>query len=158
MIALDFKKQDRTAAGWLLDYDYRKQAYKEASERFSTLGATVNTGLPHGSGVGNPTERKVMTLAELDRQRLWIKTVEDATRTLGDKKRAFLQLRRLAESIDNGGEVGRPSWIDFVQIRFADWHERKYGKAFIPAKRTMFCWWNEIVETTVRIAIRRGLL
>ena len=158
MIAIDFKKQDRTAAGWLLDYDYRKKAYSEAVERFSTLGATVITGLPHGSGVGNPTERKGLTLADLERQRLWIKTVEDAERTLGEKKREFLTLRRIAESLSDTGDVGRPSWVPFVQVRFADWHERKYGKAFVPSDKTFRIWWNDIVDAVVRIAIRRGLM
>lgn len=156
MLAVDFKKQDRIAAEWLLNYHDRRRAYIDAQESYTALSATVNTGMPHGSGTSNPTEQRALSLAELERQKMWIMTVEDTESVFGDKKKTFLDLRRQAALIESG-EVGRPGWVDYVQAKYADWHERQYGKACVPAKITLYRWWDEIVEVAVRIAIKRGL-
>ena len=156
MVAIDFKKQDRTAADWLLNYHDRRRAYIDAQESYTALSAAVNTGMPHGSGTSNPTEQRALSLAELERQKLWIMTVEDTEAIFGEKKRTFLDLRRKA-ALQDTGEVGRPGWVDYVQAKYADWHENRYGKADVPAKITLYRWWDEIVEVAVRIAIKRGL-
>ena len=83
-------------------------------------------------------------------------TVEDTESIFGEKKSTFLDLRRKA-ALKATGEVGRPGWVDFVQAKYADWHERQYGKACVPDKITLYRWWDEIVEVAVRIAIKRGL-
>ena len=157
MLAIDFKKQDRVAADWLLNYHDRRRAYIDAQESYTALSATVSTGMPHGSGTSNPTESKAISLAELERQKLWIMTVEDAEKVFGERKREFLNIRRYADSEESSG-VGRPGWVDCVQARYAAWHESRYGKADVPAKVTMYRWWDEIIEVTVRIAIKRGLM
>ena len=156
MLAVDFKKQDRIAAEWLLNYHDRRRAYIDAQESYTALSATVNTGMPHGSGTSNPTEQRALSLAELERQKLWIMTVEDTESVFGEKKRTCLDLRRKA-ALQDTGEVGRPGWGDYVQAKYADWHENRYGKADVPAKITLYRWWDEIVEVAVRIAIKRGL-
>ena len=157
LAAVDFKRQDRIAAEWLLNYHDRRRAYIDAQESYTALSATAITGMPHGSGTSNPTEQRALSLAELERQKMWIMTVEDTEAIFGEKKKAFIEMRRFAENI-NTGEVGRPGWVDYVQARYADWHERQYGKAFVPSKKTMQNWWNDIIEVAVRVAIRRGIL
>ena len=156
MVAIEFKKQDRIAAEWLLNYHDRRRAYIDAQESYTALSATVNTGMPHGSGTSNPTEQRAISLAELERQKLWIMTVEDTEAIFGEKKRTFLDLRRKA-ALQDTGEVGRPGWVDYVQAKYADWHENTYAKADVPTKITLYRWWDEIVEVAVRIAIKRGL-
>ena len=157
LAVVDFKRQDRIAAEWLLNYHDRRRAYIDAQESYTALSATVNTGMPHGSGTSNPTEQRALSLTELERQKLWIMTVEDAEKVFGEKKREFLNMRRYADGVESTC-VGRPGWVDCVQARYADWHEQRYGKACAPARMTMYKWWDEIVEVTVRIAIRRGLV
>ena len=158
-LAIDIKKQDREALRWILDFDYRKQAYIEAVAQFNTLGATAYNGMPHGSGVGNPTQQKAVTLTELERQKNWIMTVEAMERTLSEKRRAFLEFRRRAEGLDGKQErPGRPAWSGYVQVRYGEWHERRYGVAVVPGRKTMDNWINEMIDVTVRIAIRKGCL
>jgi hypothetical protein len=158
MLITDFKKQDKLAAEWLLNYHDRKEQHRIKQEIFSVLSATTYSGLPHGTDIGMPTENKGVALAELEEKELWLKTIEDAESTLSEKKQAFIEFRRRAEQLDFVKEVGRPGWVDYVQVRYADWHEKKYGKAYLPSKNTLHSWWNEIVDVTVRIAIRRGCL
>ena len=157
VLAVDFKRQDRVAADWLLNYHDRRRAYIDAQESYTALSATVNTGMPHGSGTSNPTEQRALSLAELERQKLWIETVEDVEKIFGERKREFINMRRYAESVESDC-VGRPGWVDCVQARYASWHESRYGKANVPGRMTMYGWWDEIVDVTVRIAIQKKLL
>lgn len=157
MLATEYERQNKTAARWLLEYDERKQQYEQAVAEFAALGATVSDGMPHGSSVGNPTASKAVKLAELNEQKAWLEAVESAQQVFGDKKQVFVELRRRAEKIDHG-EVGRPGWCDYVQMRYADWHERQYGKSYLPSRQVMYDWWGQIVDVTVRIALSNGCL
>ena len=153
---MDFKRQDKISADWLLNCQEYRNQYLVEKESYSELSATIYSGMPHGSGIGKPAENKAITLTDLEVKKFWIMTIEDAESTLSDKKNIFLELRRRAEQIDAIREVGRPGWVDYVQVRYADWHEREYGKACLLSKNTLHGWWNEIVDVTVRIAIKRG--
>jgi hypothetical protein len=155
---MDFKKQDKIAAEWLLNYHDRKKQYKLQQKNYSVLSATSYSGMPHSTDIGRPAENKGIALIELEEKRLWIMTIKDAESTLSEKKQAFIEFRRRAEELDFIKEVGRPGWVDYVQVKYAEWHEREYGKAYLPSKNTLHSWWNEIVDVTVRIAIRRGCL
>lgn len=159
---IDFKGQNKIAEKWLLEYPERKQQYIERMHEFGVLGSTVYTGLPTGTDVGMPTQAKAITLVHLDEERLWIMTIEDTESTLSEKKRAFLDARRWVDEqqqeFDPGAEGGRPGWIDRTVIRYAKWHERRYGRYYEPSRRAIMYWWNEIINVAVRIAIKRGCL
>jgi len=159
MLAIDIKKQNKEALKWILNFADLRNTYIAAAANFSTLGSTNYSGMPKGSDVGNPTLNKAVTLTELERQKLWIMTIEAMEMTLSEKKQAFLELRRRAEELNSKKrEKGRPGWIDYVQPRYADWHERRYSCAFVPSKRVMYNWMDELIDITVRIAIRGGIL
>lgn len=154
----DLKHENKIAAWWLLHYAERRKIYMEARKSFTVLKATA-IGMPRGSDIGFPTERKSEQLMNLEMDRLWLMTVEDAERCLSEKKRAFLEFRRRAEGMEfQRQDVGRPGWVDYVQARYADWHHRRYGGDYVPTDRTLRNWWHSIVDLTVRIAIRRGCL
>ena len=155
---MDFKKQDKIAAEWLLDYHVRKKQHEQQQKNYSVLSSTTYNGMPHGTDIGRPTENKGIGLAELDEKQLWILTIEDTESTLSKKKQVFIEFRRRAEQLEFIKEVGRPGWVDYVQVKYAEWHEREYGKAYLPSKNTLHSWWNEIIDVAVRIAIRRGCL
>jgi hypothetical protein len=113
--------------------------------------------MPHGTSVGNPTQSKGMSLANLETDKDWLLVVEATESTLSEKKRMFLHFRRqmVNNQYVNGG---RPGWSDNVQYRYAEWHNRRYGCDHVPSRQTMIDWWREIVEVGVRIAIRKKIL
>jgi hypothetical protein len=154
---IDFKMQDRRAAEWLLNFPEYKQAYSDVAQGLSELGAVKYTGMPRGSGIGKPVESQGIFLAELEKKQRWIMTIEDTERIVSEKKLAFLSIRRQAEKITDN-KVGRSGWMDYAQIQYAKWHERRYGTGFVPSHSTLKMWWNEMVDIVVRIAIRRGCL
>jgi hypothetical protein len=152
----NIQAENKEASGWLLNYNDRIIKYKEALSEFSELSATVYTGMPHGSGVGFPTMNKAITLAEIERQKQWLMSVEETAMCLSEKKRAFLDFRRQAYLMPR--EVGRPGWVVYVQCKYADWHGRRYGREYMPTEKTVRDWWRQIVDIAARIAIRKRLI
>ena len=152
----DTKRQNKEALKYILNiYDLRKQ-YAEQMESVSILGAANNDGMPHGSGVGDPCANKAFSLIEIERKKRWIMSIEMAEQTLSEKTRKFLEYRRDAESQiqrETHKEGGRPSWVPYVQIHYADWFMKRYGKESIPPEKTMANWMRNIIDVTVRIAI-----
>jgi hypothetical protein len=157
---LDYRTQNRIAAQWLLQYNERKQSYLDRSREFTVLGAVQYRHTPTGTDISQPTQSKAISLVRLREDELWLMAVEDAESTLGEKKLAFLDIRRQAEKnmMIGVNEPGRPAWIPYVQSHYADWHSRRYGGDYVPSERTMRMWWGEIINVTVRIAIKRGAL
>ena len=156
-LAIDTAKEDREALRWILNYHELRKAYIALTTEFNEIAATAYTGMPHGSDVGKPTENKTVTLMELERQKTWLITIECLEKTMSEKARAFLEFRRRAECVECNN-VGRPGWVDYVQVRYGEWHERRYGRAFVPSRRVMYNWMDKMVDVTVRIAIRKGCL
>jgi hypothetical protein len=154
----DIKKQNQTASEWLLYYHQKRQSYFLMLNNFSELAATQYTGMPHGSGISNPTAQKAVDLSRLKEYELWIMTIEDVERILSPKKKVFLEVRRQAEMIKHDGDNGRPNWAGYVQVNYAEKISRIYGYDHVPSERTMRSWWNEMADLVVRIAIKRGCL
>lgn len=152
----DIKSQNRTALKYILGiYDLRQQ-YATQMESVSSIGATNNDGMPHGSGISDPCMHKAFSLIEIEQKKKWIISIEMAEQTLSEKTRKFLELRRDAENqirLDNHKENGRPSWVPYVQSHYAEWFTTRYGKASLPPEKTMANWMQKIVDITVRIAI-----
>lgn len=154
----DIKKQNQTAAEWLLHYHQRRQSYFQMLNNFSELAATQYTGMPSGSGTGNPTAQKAVDLSKLKEYELWIMTIEDVERILSPKKAIFLEVRRMAEDIKHDGDIGRPNWAGYTQVNYAEKINRLYNYDHVPSDRTMRSWWDSMVDIVVRIAIKRGCL
>jgi len=152
-----YKEENRQAAKWLLEYPERRQAYINRMNSIQYLGATQYDGMPHGTDVGRPCEAKGIRLADLDIDKKWIMAIEDAERTLGPKKLAFLDIRRQAEK-QKASTGGRPGWMNYTMEKYADWQHRRYGGDYVPSYNTLRAWWDEILNVAVRIAIRRGCL
>lgn len=155
---LDYAGQNRCATKWLLEYPARRIEYIDRMAEFTVLSATKLTGMPKGTDVGRPVENMGLSLARMEDARLWIVTIEDTEKCLGEKKLAFLNIRRWAHTQQQevGSDKGRPGWVDTSQARYAEWFLRQYGRPSYPDRRTVFKWWDEIVNVAVRIAIARG--
>lgn len=158
MLAIDLQRQNREALKWILNYSEYKNAYISATTAFSMLASTNYSGMPHCTDISQPTQNKAVTLTELEHKKQWIMTIEQMERTLSEKRKAFLEFRRRADTIKENCDVGRPGWVDYVQARYADWHDVRYGYGYPPSKQTMCKWMNDIVDVTVRIGIKNGVL
>lgn len=155
---LDFIGQNKIASNWLLEYPERRQDFMARLSEFSFLSATIYTGMPTGTDVGTPCENKALSLALMEESRLWIMTIEDTERVIGEKKLAFLDARRWVDKQQRKStpEKGRPGWISATQARYADWFFCRFNQTSYPDSKTVTKWWDEIVNITVRIAIARG--
>lgn len=154
---IDVQKQNKEALKLILNYTEMRKAYIEATAAYSEIAATAYTGMPHGSGTSNPTQNKAVKLVDIDALKDKLMVVESMEKTLSEKRRAFLDFRRRAEVMETKGP-GRPPWADYVQAKFSEWHMKRYNCAFVPTRQTMKMWMNGIVDVTVRIAIKKGLM
>ena len=156
---IDIKKQNREALRWILNfYDLRK-AYIDKLAMFSALGATVNDGMPRGTDTGNPAANKAISLVELEKQKTWIMVIELMEQTLSERSRKYLEFRRDAAHQIKGDKRGRPSsWVNYVQPRYAEWFYCRYCKPDVPSVDQMKQWINSMIDVTVRIAIKKGVL
>ena len=144
-------KPNQQAADWLLNIDEYRRTYAHRQQEFACLSVVTGDGMPHATNPGNPTQRKGMQLADIESSRCWIITIEIVESMLSPKKAAFLQLRREAVLIQSD-DPGRPAWISYVQERLIS----KHGVDL--SRRALFDWWRELIELTVRVAIKRECL
>lgn len=164
MQIIDIKKQNKIALDWLLNYHKYKQEYLNKCAEISVIGAAVNDGMPKSANVGNPTANKAVSLIDLEQQKNWLLVIELAEKTLSEKSKKYLELRREAEYerqkriIEGNNPPGRPGWVEYVQPRYAEWFYKRYGKEFVPTERAMNQWMHKIIELTVRIAIKCRVL
>ena len=144
-------RPNTTAAQWLLNIEARRRQYIQNQSEFACLSVVTSDGQPSAHNPGRPTERKGMQLADLESAKCWIITIELVESMLSPKKTAFLSIRRESEG-QSMNDRGRPAWVDYAQIQLMERH------GIDLSRRAMFDWWREIVELTVRVAIRRGCL
>lgn len=156
--ALAIKKENNEASKHLLNYHEELKTYEDKLNNFKVLGAMIYSDMPKGSDVGNPTLNKAIQSNELEYRKNWLEVVELTESTLSEKKKMFVNLRRLAMDIQFKQEVGRPGWVDYVSCKYSEWHYIKYGIAVQPSKQCMTKWWDDIVQVAARLAIRKGCL
>ncbi|WP_196607441.1 hypothetical protein [Pectinatus frisingensis] len=154
---IDIKKQNKETLKYILNIYDLKESYARQINNMSLLGACNNDGMPHGTDVGNPTQKKAFALLDIEQKKNWIIAIELMEKTLSPKMTKFLELRRDAEHlIIDYHKQGRPSWIDYVQSHYAEWFYTKYGYNQDPHRNTLLQWQSDIVDVTVRIAIAKG--
>ena len=147
-----WSKSNTTAAEWLLNIADRRRQYVQRQSEFSCLSVVTSDGQPSAHNPGRPTERMGMQLVDLEAAKCWIMTIELVESMLSPKKSAYLQLRREANGMPGTGERGRPAWVGYVQCALINRHGIDLSES------AMLNWWHEIVELTVRVAIKRGCL
>lgn len=153
----DTKSQNRKALQMILHLHDLCEQYASAVNNMSYLGAQNLDGMPHGTGVGNPTMQKAIKLTEIESKKNWIMSIETMENTLNENQTAFLKFRRMAERTAEVSSVrGRPSWVAFVQCKYNDWYYERYKKEICVSEDTLKSWQSKIVDKTVRIAIYNG--
>ncbi len=155
----DMDYDRKSAEYFLLNYAEVKQAYEKSKvedleeQFYEQVGGKCN--LP-----GKPTEAKAVRSAQYDEEHgdyLWLKAVDIALRTFGERKHIFISVRREAEHQGNyrEGQPGRRAWVVYTQRRYAE----EIQKRFINTdgwigERTVRAWWAQIVNTIVEIHLR----
>lgn len=158
-ILAEIKLDNEEAAGWLLYYPIRRRQYYQ--DRLEALGGTRSPEIRVKSGPGNPTMQKALKLSALDDVGCWLEAIELVESVLGEKKLAFLRVRREAAYLQERFVRGRPAWVVYTQHQYADEMAKKYQsqpEKFWISERTLKTWWQEIVDLTVRIALKKDLL
>lgn len=152
------QEENKIANDWLLNYHDKMESYHDMLNNFNVVQAMEYSGMPGGSTVGNPCASKAMSLITMDEYKNWLIVIETVERTLSPKSAEFLRLWRLAVRESNNGSVGRPSWCSTVSVKYCEFFVKKYGKEFLPSDKTLNNWKRDMVEFTVRLAIRKNLL
>ena len=86
----DVRGQNRKTLYEILHIDDLRQEYANAINSMSYLGAQNIDGMPHGTGVGNPTQQRALKLADIEVKKNWIMAIEQMESTLNEKQMAFL--------------------------------------------------------------------
>lgn len=158
-ILAEIKNDNEEAAQWLLYYPGRRRQYYQ--NRLEVLGSTHSSEIRVKTGPGNQTMQKALKLSALNDAECWLETIELVESILGEKKLVFLRVRREAAYIQDRFERGRPAWVVYTQHQYADEMAKRYQsqpEKFWISERTLKTWWQEIVDLTVRIALKKGLL
>lgn len=151
------QQENKTANDWLLNYHDKLESYQMMVNNFNILASTTYEGMPHGSGTSNPCQNKAMSLMQMDEYKKWLLVIEMVESALSDKMKYFLNAWRNAEhNAKSAG--GRPGWYDQARNEYSDWFEKKYGGYFLPSNKTLQGWRNKIIDVTVRLAIRKGVI
>ncbi len=158
-ILAEIKSDNEEASSWLLYYPVRRRQYYQ--DRLELLGSTPSSEIRVKTGPGNQTMQKALRMSALDHVEDWLKIIELVENVLGEKKLVFLKVRREASYIQDRFVRGRPAWVVYTQHHYANEMAKKYQsqpEKFWLSERTLKSWWQEIVELTARLALKKGLL
>lgn len=153
----EIKEDNKEAAEWLLYYPFRRrQFYKDKQDEICASSALPE--VVTRTGPGNPTAVHALRLSNLVKCEQWLEVVEVVESVVGEKKLVFLKYRREAAYITQRVK-GRPAWVLYVQRHYADEMAKRYAsnpEAFWLSEKTMKHWWEQLVDITARIAIKKN--
>jgi hypothetical protein len=106
---------------------------------------------------GAPVEDAAIKSVDYDYRQaeyLWLKAVEIALRTFGERKRIFIACRQEAERHNVGGR-GRHGWVVYSQRRYCEEIEKRFINASgWMSDKTIRLWWRQILDRIVEIRLR----
>jgi hypothetical protein len=152
---------NRIVEEWLLWIIERKQAYlnyrMDILESYRCCEEGVNYITSNQASDPTATKGLKLSSGELQKMGEWIKLIDEVETRLNLKMQLFLQLRR-----EHRFASGRNGWTASVQWRYANELARltnqKPEDTWIESRNTFTGWWNKIVDSTARLAAKRGLL
>jgi hypothetical protein len=161
VLASDMQDDRKIAARFILNFEAEKKKY-EVAKRDYFERPQRNTEKVGGKGnlPGNPTQDAAIRSAQYDLDHpeyLWLKAVEIALKTFGERRRIFIAVRQ--EAAQNGhyneGRPGRRAWVVYTQRRYAEEISKRFLKANgWMAERTVKSWWAQILDCIVEIHLR----
>lgn len=149
----------KIAEGYILNYDNERKAYDVRKQEWlrannALAGDKVGgkTNLP-----GSPTENTAIKFAQYDIEQpeyFWLRAVEIALKTFGERKRIFIGVRREADRKAQSYH-GKKSWVVFTQRRYSEEIAKRYINANgWLAERTVKAWWRQILDSIVEVHLR----
>lgn len=142
----------------MLYYEEYKREYQELLDD-AIQGSRPNLTDPRTgktNAISDPTARAGILLMHSDHAR-WLALVEEVEERLPWKMQVFLRLRR-----EHRHARGNQGWVAPVQWGYAEAIAERTGKqledVWIESRNTFGAWWRLIVDYTVRLAAKRGLL
>ena len=156
---VEIQNDNKIVANWLLWINERKINYilrwdEILNSENHELQLAVSS---NRSGTSDPAGAKGIKLADLQEVERWIKLIAEVEEKLPWRKKIFLQLRR-----EYRFSSGWNGWTAAVQYRYAhritEILNVKPEEVWVDNRRTFSIWWNEIVDYTVRLVCKRGLL
>ena len=157
-IGADMKKDRQIAEEYLLNYARISKEYAAAKEDYlnSTPAASAAGGKSNLPGA--PTEAKALRGAMYDEANasyLWLRSVEVALKTLGERKNIFIRVRREADQHNSKSCArGRRPWVIYTQRRYSEEIKKRFLSAQWLSEDTTRRWWREIVGRVVEIHLR----
>ena len=164
VLASDMQDDRKIAARFILNFEAEQKQYDKAKrdylERQKHIVEKVGG---KGNMPGNPTQAAAIRSAQYDIDNpdyLWLKAVEIALRTFGERKRIFISVRQEAAQRGgyNEGRPGRRAWVVYTQRRYSE----EIGKRFLNANgwmsdKTIRLWWSQVLDCIVEIHLRLSI-
>ena len=150
----------KIAEGYILNYDNERKAYEVRKQEWLSANNALagdkvggKTNLP-----GSPTENTAIKFAQYDIEHpeyFWLRAVEIALKTFGERKRIFITVRREAER--NAQRYhGKKAWVVYTQRRYSEEIAKRYindGGNWV-SDRTIRKWWALVLDRVVEIRLR----
>ena len=148
----------------ILNYEKELARYESAKmDFFQRQQRNVEQVGGKGNLPGNPTQAQAIRSAQYDEDNpsyLWLKAVEIALRTFGERKRIFISVRQEAaqRGCYNEGSPGRRAWVVYAQRRYSE----EISKRFLNAHgwmsdKTIRLWWSQVLDCIVEIHLRLSI-
>ena len=161
VLASDMQDDRKIAERFILNFEAEQKRYAIAKrDYFERQKHNVEKVGGKGNMPGNPTQAAAIRSAQYDIDNpdyLWLKAVEVALKTFGERKRIFISVRQEAEQKGcyNDGRPGRRAWVVYAQRRYSE----EIGKRFLNAngwlaERTVKSWWAQILDCIVEVHLR----
>ena len=161
VLANDMQDDRKIAERFILNFEAEQKKYDKAKrDYFESQKRNVELVGGKSNLPGNPTQAQAIRSAQYDEDNpsyLWLKAVEIALRTFGERKRIFIKIRQ-EETARNGYNKCRPgrrAWVIYTQRRYSEEIEKRFLNAHSwLAERTLKAWWAQIIDCIVEIHLR----
>ena len=151
----DMKRDRDIAKRYVLDYENEKYSYEfKRAEYLESKREFLTT---QRSMPASPTEAIAVANAQYDKEHpeyCWLKAVELAFKTFGERKHIFIEVRREAEKKSSGNR-GRKGWVIYTQRRYSEEIQKRFVNDMgWLGERTVKSWWSQIIDCVVEIHLR----
>ena len=161
ILASDMQDDRKIAERFILNFEAEQKKYDMAKRDFlESQKSNIEKVGGKGNMPGNPTQAQAIRSAQYDLDNpsyLWLKAVEIALRTFGERKRIFISVRQEAaqKGCYNEGRPGRRAWVVYAQRRYSEEISKRFLNAHgWLAERTIKAWWAQILDCIVEIHLR----
>ena len=158
VLANDMQDDRKIAERFILNFEAEQKKHEVAKrDYFESQRHNGEKVGGKGNMPGNPTQAAAIRSAQYDEENpsyLWLKAVEIALRTFGERKRIFISVRQEAAHHNIGGR-GRHGWVVYTQRRYAEEIEKRFINAngWLGDRRIRDMW-RQILDCVVEVHLR----